>query len=344
MQPIRPLSQPIAGATPSTPRPMQPAQPLARPVARPIQQPGMIKAPFQPAAPAPIGLQSSRGMPMQPATLARPMQSQQQLPSSAAPRPLSTTIAPRPMSVSAPSIAPGVSNPSAPGVIAARPTQPQPARPMMAAPSVARPMGMMSENGNVARSQVPNTISQPRPLMVPSQQQQQPGTLAPPSAMPMMQPQNQMAPPMQNNVIPGPFQSTQTAPPPPMMMMQNPAMNTAPPPPPTSMMDAHFGTPPMMETTGMQSNQPMSYPSQSMPQQAQQQININPEYQCPPRYTRLTCSKFPASAQVANQTALPIGGVIQPLKQDDEPIPVVNFGATVVRCKRCRAYINPFVI
>ena len=130
-----------------------------------------------------------------------------------------------------------------------------------------------------------------------------------------------------------------------MMMIQNPAMTPAavPPPPPASMMDAHFGAPLMMGTTGVQPNQPMSYPSQSMSQQSQQQININPEYQCPPKYTRLTCSKFPTSSQVANQTPLPIGGVIQPLKQDDEPIPVVNFGATVVRCKRCRAYINPFV-
>lgn len=48
---------------------------------------------------------------------------------SAAPRPLSTTIAPQSMSVSAPYLAPGVANPSAPCGIAARSIQPQPARP-----------------------------------------------------------------------------------------------------------------------------------------------------------------------------------------------------------------------
>ena len=41
-----------------------------------------------------------------------------------------------------------------------------------------------------------------------------------------------------------------------------------------------------------------------------------------------------------------MGAVIQPLAEDPsgEPVPVVNFGASsVIRCKNCRAYINPFV-
>lgn len=90
----------------------------------------------------------------------------------------------------------------------------------------------------------------------------------------MMQSQNPvMTPPVQNNnnAIPNAFQPSQNpstvAPPPPMMMIQNLATNpaTRPPPPSTSMMDAHFDVPSMMETTGIQQNQLMSYPSQSIP-------------------------------------------------------------------------------
>ena len=41
-----------------------------------------------------------------------------------------------------------------------------------------------------------------------------------------------------------------------------------------------------------------------------------------------------------------MGVVLQPLAEDPdgEPVPTVNFGtAGVIRCKRCRTYINPFV-
>jgi len=44
------------------------------------------------------------------------------------------------------------------------------------------------------------------------------------------------------------------------------------------------------------------------------------------------------------QMKLPIGCVLTPLAKDTGEIPVVNFGRDgVVRCKRCRTYINPFV-
>lgn len=49
---------------------------------------------------------------------------------------------------------------------------------------------------------------------------------------------------------------------------------------------------------------------------------------------------------MAKASQMPLGCIIRPLApaKENEKIPVVNFGACgVVRCERCRAYINPFV-
>lgn len=41
---------------------------------------------------------------------------------------------------------------------------------------------------------------------------------------------------------------------------------------------------------------------------------------------------------------LPLGLIVQPLSETDAEVPTVNLGsAGIVRCKRCRTYINPFV-
>eukprot|EP00759_Apiculatamorpha_spiralis_P042172 PhF_6_TR40427/c1_g1_i2/m.60277/K14007/SEC24; protein transport protein SEC24 len=64
------------------------------------------------------------------------------------------------------------------------------------------------------------------------------------------------------------------------------------------------------------------------------------------RVVRATCSAVPANFPLAQKFALPIGFVLQPLAPLEEEVPVVNFGTgenAVVRCKRCRAYINPYV-
>jgi len=66
-----------------------------------------------------------------------------------------------------------------------------------------------------------------------------------------------------------------------------------------------------------------------------------------PRFMRFTVSKIPNSQNNAAATKLPLGVVIQPMALDasgEDSIDVVNFGATgIVRCKKCRTYINPFV-
>lgn len=66
-----------------------------------------------------------------------------------------------------------------------------------------------------------------------------------------------------------------------------------------------------------------------------------------PKYARLTLNSVPATADLLQSTALPLGMVLQPLAALDPGegnIPVIDFGdAGPPRCTRCRAYINPFM-
>lgn len=69
---------------------------------------------------------------------------------------------------------------------------------------------------------------------------------------------------------------------------------------------------------------------------------------CNPNFLRTSVSKIVASQQLANNSRLPLGVVCKPMAGDkgtnNEDVEVVDFGATgIVRCKRCRTYINPFV-
>ncbi|KAK3074053.1 COPII coat Sec23p-Sfb3p heterodimer component [Teratosphaeriaceae sp. CCFEE 6253] len=67
-----------------------------------------------------------------------------------------------------------------------------------------------------------------------------------------------------------------------------------------------------------------------------------------PKYARLTLNCIPHAHDQLASTGLPLGLVLQPLaKQTDgeQAIPVLDFGeAGPPRCRRCRAYINPFML
>uniref|UniRef100_A0ACD5UW50 Uncharacterized protein n=1 Tax=Avena sativa TaxID=4498 RepID=A0ACD5UW50_AVESA len=66
---------------------------------------------------------------------------------------------------------------------------------------------------------------------------------------------------------------------------------------------------------------------------------------CHPRYFRLTTHTIPASQSLVSRWHLPLGAVVHPLAEspDGEEVPVINFGsAGVIRCRRCRTYINPY--
>ena len=68
--------------------------------------------------------------------------------------------------------------------------------------------------------------------------------------------------------------------------------------------------------------------------------------QCHPKFIRMTVNAMPMSTGTKTKAALPIGAIIQPLAKApaDAPVPIINFaGSGVVRCRRCRTYINAFV-
>lgn len=67
-----------------------------------------------------------------------------------------------------------------------------------------------------------------------------------------------------------------------------------------------------------------------------------------PKYTRLTMNNIPSTADGLTGTGLPLGMLLQPLaslQAGEAEIPVLDFGdAGPPRCRRCRAYINPFMM
>lgn len=67
-----------------------------------------------------------------------------------------------------------------------------------------------------------------------------------------------------------------------------------------------------------------------------------------PKFTRLTLNCIPSTAEGLASTGLPLGLILQPLAPlapGEQPIPVLDFGEQgPPRCRRCRAYINPFMM
>lgn len=66
-----------------------------------------------------------------------------------------------------------------------------------------------------------------------------------------------------------------------------------------------------------------------------------------PKYARLTLNNIPSSSEALHSIGLPLGLILQPLaplQDGEQPIPVLDFGEVgPPRCRRCRAYINPFM-
>ncbi|KAG0377736.1 COPII coat Sec23p-Sfb3p heterodimer component [Mortierella sp. AD032] len=72
------------------------------------------------------------------------------------------------------------------------------------------------------------------------------------------------------------------------------------------------------------------------------------EGNCNPRYFRMTTYNVPNTEDLLSTAQMPMGLVIQPLaklRSDEAPIETVDFGdAGPARCRRCKAYINPYMI
>ncbi len=83
-------------------------------------------------------------------------------------------------------------------------------------------------------------------------------------------------------------------------------------------------------------------PPGAVPYVAQDQGNSSP------KHARLTLNNIPASSDALALTGLPLGLVLQPLaslQAGETPMPVLDFGDVgPPRCRRCRAYINPFMV
>jgi protein transport protein SEC24 len=75
--------------------------------------------------------------------------------------------------------------------------------------------------------------------------------------------------------------------------------------------------------------------------------NIDFNIKIPDNLFRLTAQKLPQTAAQASSSKIPFGAILRPLApegQQDEPVDTVQPGqAGIIRCKRCRTYINPFV-
>ncbi|KAI1636049.1 hypothetical protein F4809DRAFT_611146 [Biscogniauxia mediterranea] len=67
-----------------------------------------------------------------------------------------------------------------------------------------------------------------------------------------------------------------------------------------------------------------------------------------PKFTRLTMNSIPATSDGLASTSLPLGLILQPLARlqpGEQEVPVLDFGDLgPPRCRRCRAYINPFMM
>ncbi|KAI7816333.1 Sec23/Sec24 trunk domain-containing protein [Gamsiella multidivaricata] len=72
------------------------------------------------------------------------------------------------------------------------------------------------------------------------------------------------------------------------------------------------------------------------------------EGNCNPRFFRMTTYNVPNTEELLNTSQLPMGLIIQPLanlRANEAPIETVDFGESgPTRCRRCNAYINPFMI
>ena len=185
-----------------------------------------------------------------------------------------------------------------------------------------------------------NIVESPFPSFLTTQQPPPPGAGAPPPPGP---PGGVPAPPAPAGTG---FYGQQ--PPAPQQMQRGPA-----PPAPGGMQMQQPG----MQQSGMQQPGMMGAPGMQQPgmqpgMQQQQggaifEEKIDYSIKVPERFLRLTTDHIPSSASMAASSKIPMGAVIRPLAPpgpNDEEVDVVQPGAAgIIRCKRCRTYINPFV-
>lgn len=164
-----------------------------------------------------------------------------------------------------------------------------------------------------------------------------------------------------------PAQFQQNKPPPPGQFQPPPPGMRAPPPQPpgsvpqqpSQFYPQQSQPQPVMQQMGMGAPQPPGGHAPNAQQQQQQQHLqnngqpaqfeecIDYSIQAPKRFLRLTARSIPQSSNMLSSSKIPLGAIMQPLAppgEDEEEVAVVNpTAAGIVRCKKCRTYINAFV-
>mmetsp|Transcript_10452 Transcript_10452/g.19075 ORF Transcript_10452/g.19075 Transcript_10452/m.19075 type:complete len:883 (-) Transcript_10452:235-2883(-) len=108
-----------------------------------------------------------------------------------------------------------------------------------------------------------------------------------------------------------------------------------------------YAQPPVAQMGNMSISNQHTQQQPSMMKQQPQLKQVVPDYvyTCDPKQLSLTTNVFPTTTTTAQRSKVPLGIVLQPLAESEVECPLINFGSVgVVRCKHCRAYINPYVI
>lgn len=119
-----------------------------------------------------------------------------------------------------------------------------------------------------------------------------------------------------------------------------------PPPPPMMQGRGVPGSSPALQPPGV-GMAPGMAPGHHQSQHNVYQENIDFNITIPERFFRLTCDKIPASNSIAMGAKVPIGGIVRPLApcpdEEEDVITIQPGSAGIIRCKRCRTYVNAFV-
>jgi protein transport protein SEC24 len=180
------------------------------------------------------------------------------------------------------------------------------------------------------------------------QQQQARPPMAPPPPQSHLQQQQKPVPPPASNVQF--YQPAQNGGAPvPVAGQSGPPATGPPPPQPVDRLAEQFGGMGVGAPPPMSGGQGQSVASPGGMGAVVEAVEIDDAANCKPAFMKCTLGRIPHSDKLGLGMKLPIGVVLTPMALDrtgeDCPVDVINFGKSgIVRCKRCRTYINPFVV
>lgn len=264
-------------------------------------------------------------------------------------RPMNYPTGPSPQLIPQQPMQPGPNVPQQPSQLQ-QPGQMMPQRPLMRPPLAGQPFvspEMAQRPPAFGRPQGspqfrPPTGLQPQTNFAPSPQmptmnnaQQMP--MRPSNVRPLSPPQQQ--PPMPNTqaadrrrAYPEQIATAYQAPPPPAAAPQNPTMMPA--------MDSRF----QQMNLNPNHSQSLSVPSSLIGTIApvwELKKTVEPIKPASSKYFRSTLNSVPKTSTLLNKSKIPFGVILTPYPKNEDEVPTI--AGPIVRCRRCRAYINPYV-